>query len=95
MRSRNHCTRGKAITIKYDRVSVFLPSLSGIQIAFFLGCIMSAVACLSLPYFCTLSHKQQHDFQKNVTEHKMCFDFLHTIFLRHISFCEEFSEILS
>jgi hypothetical protein len=35
--------------------------------------------------FPTLSHKR-HDFRKNVTEHKMCFDFLYTFCLKHFSF---------
>ena len=33
--------------------------------------ILSSVACPTLRYLSTLSHKR-HDFRKNVTKHKMC-----------------------
>jgi len=33
--------------------------------------IFSSAACMDVPYFSTLSHKQ-HDLQNNVTQHKMC-----------------------
>ena len=53
-------------------VSVFLPKLSGRQIASFLRrIIFSFVICLVLHYFCTLRHKR-HDFRiKSVTEQKI------------------------
>ena len=57
------------------------------------GAILSA-SSLAPPYFSTLSHKQQ-DFRKKDTEHKMCLAFLYRLNLKHFSFKEEFSEILS
>jgi hypothetical protein len=32
---------------------------------------------------------------ENVTEHKMCFNFLYNLCLKYFPFCEEFGEILS
>jgi hypothetical protein len=52
----------------YEYVSVFLSSLSGMQIAYFLRSTVSS--CLSLLKFPTLSHKR-NDFRKNVIEQKM------------------------
>jgi hypothetical protein len=55
----------KAISIKYSEcVTVLLPWLSGIQIISFLCHILSPVACLSLPYFTTLSH-ERHILEKH------------------------------
>jgi hypothetical protein len=49
-------------------------------------CTSSApVACQAQPYFSTLPHKP-HDFQKEIIEHTMCFDFLYNFCLKHFSF---------
>ena len=46
--------------------------------------ILPSVVCLAIPYFSTLSHKQQ-DFQENITEHKMCVLIFSIIFVWNIS----------
>ena len=69
MRSRNHCCRGKAVTITYSEcVSVALAVQHAKRMR---PIIFSFVACLDLPYFSTLSHKS-HDFGKKSYEHKFC-----------------------
>ena len=47
---------------------------------------LPSVVCMALPYLSTLSHKR-HDFREKikVTEHKICFDFLYSFCLKHLS----------
>jgi hypothetical protein len=63
----------KAINIKqYKCVSVSLPSLFSLQIAFcLLSIVFSSVVCLALSHFSTLSHKRK-DYRKKIIAYKMC-----------------------
>jgi hypothetical protein len=69
-RSRNHCCRGKAISFTYSEcvsVSLFIQHAKRMR-----RIILSSVACSTLQYLSTLSHKR-HDFRgKKIIEHKTC-----------------------
>jgi hypothetical protein len=72
-RSRNHCCRGKAISITYSEC-VFVALV--MQHAKRMRCIiLSSVACLVLPYFSTLSYKRQDFREKKLLNVKCVFWF--------------------
>jgi len=77
----NHCCCGQAVSVTYSEcVSV----ASVIQHAKHMHhVILSSVASLAL-HFSTLSHKQ-HDFQKEVIEHKVRVLSFATSFVRNIA----------
>ena len=80
--SRNHCCRGKEISITYfECVSV----ASVIRHAKRMCHItLSFMACPPLPHVSTLSHKL-HDFGENVTETNVCIFVFHYNFVWNIS----------
>jgi len=79
-RSRNHCCRGKGMSITYSEcVSVVLVTQHAVRMRFIL---LSSMTCVAVLSFSTLSRKQ-HDLRgKNVSEGKMClFCFFPTTFV--------------
>jgi hypothetical protein len=62
-RSRNHCCRGKTISITYfECVSLALVIQHAKRMR---RIILSYVSFLAVPYFSALSHKR-HDFRENI-----------------------------
>jgi hypothetical protein len=67
-RSRNHCCRGKVISITYSEcVSVALVIQHAKRMR---RVILSSVVCPALPYFSTLTH-ERYDFGEKVIDHKI------------------------
>jgi hypothetical protein len=67
-RSRNHCCRGRAISIThYVSVALVIQHAKRMR-----RIILSSVASLALPYFSTLSHKR-YDFRKKLLSIKCVF----------------------
>ena len=70
-RSRNHSNRGKAVSITYsESVSVDLVIQHAQRMR---RIIFSSVACPTLQYFSTLSHKRQDFRKKNILSVKCVF----------------------
>jgi len=67
-RSRNHCYRGKTISITYSELMSIASVMQ--RAKRMRRIILSSVACPSLAYYSTFSHKR-HDFREKVIEHKI------------------------
>ena len=81
-RSCNHCSGGRLICITHSEVAFVA---LGTQHAMRLRHIV-IMAIPALQYFSTLSHKRHDLKKKSLFEHKMCFDFLYNLCLKHFSF---------
>jgi hypothetical protein len=93
-RSRNHCSRGKAISIVcYERVCILALVFLHANGIFLCSIIMSLVACLVLPYFYTFSKKKITNFGHKVIEYKMCVLNFSTTSARNISHSKNNSAI--
>ena len=79
-RSRNHCRRGKAITIKHNERFCIIALDIRDATASFHGRIVSPSAGMDLTCFLTLSPKR-HDFRENVIEHEKLFFIFSKIFV--------------
>ena len=80
-RSRNHCCRGKAISVTYcECVPVDLGIQHAMRMRHIVLCGLPA-----LQYFFILSYKR-HDFRKKVIAHKMCVSIFSAFSLKLFSF---------
>ena len=84
--SRNHCCRGKGISIKYYEcmfVGLVIQHSKRVRLIILSSVVSQPGSC----FFFTLSHKW-HTFRKNVTDHKIHDSIFYTIFVRDISRCK-------
>ena len=55
--------------------------------------VLSSVVCPVVPFFLLINFTVFEKKKKKVADHKICFDFLYNLCLKHISFWEELSEM--